>query len=149
MKKNMLLIWAALAMSLSLSLLAQDDPIAWKFYPYQDPGSEIVFPKDEGNHYGILNMEWWYSVMHLKGQTSGDRYAVLVTHFNNQIRLFTVTNLDKKVHTSGATMGLLNSASGHLELSHRTKYGKDIFRTKRGVDETTSLRGKFKPITTR
>ena len=131
MKQSKLLFWAFLAMTLSLSLLAQDDPVGWKFYPYKDPGSQIVFPKDEGRHIGVPNMEWWYSVMHLRGETSGDRYAVLVTHFNNQIRLFTVTNLDKKVHTSGATMGLLNSSFGRLDLTHRTKYGKDIFRTKK------------------
>ena len=103
----------------------------WKHYPYQDPKSQIVFPDDEGRHQGLVNMEWWYSVMHLKGQTSGDRYAVLVTHFNNQIRLFTVTNLDKNTHTSGAALGNLDAAFGHLDLTHTTKYGTDIFRTQR------------------
>jgi len=111
----------------NLALAATND---WKRYPYQASGSEIVFPKDEGAHPGIPNMEWWYSVMHLKGQSSGDHYSVLVTHFNNHIRFFTVTNLDKGTHTSGTTMGVLRSQKGKLNIAHLTKYGKDIFRSK-------------------
>ena len=100
---------------------------AWKQFPYQDPASDIVFPRDEGSHGSFL--EWWYAVLHLKGKTSGDQYSVLVSHFNNQIRFFTVTNLTKQKHTSGATLGILNSPKGFLDLTQKTKYGTDRFKS--------------------
>lgn len=104
---------------------------SWKSYPYQDPQSSIRFPIDEGRHTMIPNLEWWYTVIHAKGKSSGEEYSILVTHFNNMFRFFTVTNIDRKQHISGTTLGKLSSGQGHLDLKHVTKYGTDIFRTKK------------------
>ena len=101
----------------------------WKNYPYHENGSKIFFPKDEGRHTMFPNLEWWYSVIHAQGEITGERYSILVTHFNNRFRFFTVTNLDRKSHISGTTMGKLIAKKGYLDLKHKTKYGTDIFRS--------------------
>ena len=123
MKKILIILIIAAVYSVSAG--AQ----SWKTYPYQAPGSQIQFPKDEGGHSGFPNLEWWYAVMHLKGKNSGDQYSVLVTHFNNGLRFFTVTNLTQQKHTSGATFGFLSSPKGNLDLIHKTKYGSDHFKS--------------------
>lgn len=105
--------------------------LAWKKYPYQDPASTIRFPHDEGSHKMIPNLEWWYTVIHATSEDSGERYSILVTHFNNQVRFFTVTNLDRKVHISGTAVGQLKSAEGFLDLKHKTKHGTDIYRSRK------------------
>jgi predicted secreted hydrolase len=105
----------------------------WKAYPYTDPNSKIVFPNDEGAH-GIIfpkGLEWWYVVIHAVGETTGDKYSILVTHFNNQFRFFTVTNVTQKTHKSGTVMGILNSKQGSLDLKHITQYGTDYMRSKK------------------
>jgi predicted secreted hydrolase len=106
----------------------------WKTYPYQDPNSKIVFPQDEGFHRPIMGLEWWYVVIHAVGETTGDKYSILVTHFNNQFRFFTVTNVTQKTHLSGTTIGLLNSKFGYLDLTQTTPYGTDYMRSKKGAD---------------
>lgn len=103
----------------------------WKKYPYQAPNSSIRFPEDEGKHTMLPNLEWWYTVIHATSETSGERYSILVTHFNNLFRFFTVTNLDRKYHISGTTMGQLKSQVGFLNIQHKTKYGTDIYRSRK------------------
>ena len=105
----------------------------WKKYPYSHPDSEIVFPRDEGNHSIIFpaGLEWWYVVVHAVGETTGNKYSILVTHFNNEIRFFTVTNVTKKTHKSGTTAGALLSKRGSLDLKHFTPYGTDYMRSKK------------------
>jgi predicted secreted hydrolase len=106
----------------------------WKTYPYSDPNSEIVFPKDEGAHALLKGgLEWWYVVINAVGETTGDKYSILVTHFNNQFRFFTVTNVTKKTHKSGTTMGLLNSKQGSLDVKQYTVYGTDYMRCKQDL----------------
>lgn len=117
--------------------LATGRDLSWKHYPYQDPHSTIRFPEDEGGHKMIPNLEWWYTVIHAKGEESGESYSILVTHFNNHFRFFTVTNLDRKQHISGTTVGQLNSKIGFLDLQHKTKYGIDIYRSR--VDSNNQL----------
>lgn len=105
----------------------------WKIYPYANPDSEVVFPQDEGNHSIIFpaGLEWWYVVLHAVGETTGDKYSILVTHFNNEVRFFTVTNVTKKTHKSGTTAGILISQRGSLDLKHVTPYGTDYMRNKK------------------
>jgi len=53
----------------------------WKKYPYRPVGSLISFPKDEGIH-PIQPEEWWYTIAHLRGKTSGDLYTIMLTYFS-------------------------------------------------------------------
>lgn len=115
---------------LSFTLAFATEP-SWKKYPYQDIASTIRFPEDEGSHKMIPNLEWWYTVIHATSEDSGERYSILVTHFNNHVRFFTVTNRDRKLHISGTALGLLNSAEGSLDLKHKTKHGTDIYRSRK------------------
>ncbi len=103
----------------------------WKSYPYQEPNTEIRFPDDEGSHKPVKGLEWWYVVIHGAGQDTGDKYSILVTHFNNQIRFFTITNVTRQTHKSGSTVGYLDSKKGALDLTHLTPYGLDSMRNKK------------------
>ncbi len=103
----------------------------WKRYPYNNPDSKIVFPVDEGSHAPVLGLEWWYVVIHAVGETTGDKYSILVTHFNNRFRFFTVTNITQQTHKSGTTLGILNSKHGSLDIKHITQYGTDCMRSKK------------------
>ncbi len=127
MKKCALVLFALLF----LPLFSQASD--WKTYPYTDPNSKIVFPKDEGSHSIIFptGLEWWYVVIHAVGETTGDKYSILVTHFNNQFRFFTVTNVTQKTHLSGTTLGLVNSKAGYLDVTQVTQYGTDFMRCKK------------------
>ncbi len=103
----------------------------WRAYPHTDPASEIRFPEDEGSHAPLLGLEWWYVVIHAQGLESGDEYAILVTHFNNEARFFTVANVTRGIHRSGTTLGVLRAEKGFLDLTQTTPYGTDILRTQR------------------
>ncbi len=130
--KILLFVFVFLLISFQSKLHAQNE---WQTYPYQDPSSDIIFPNDEGRHNLITHMEWWYAVMHVEGKKTKNKYSVLVSHFNNQIRFFTITNRSTNKHTSGTTLGVLNSAKGHLDLRHRTIYGTDLFKSKRDSNQ--------------
>lgn len=105
----------------------------WKKYPYHAKGALVYFPLDEGSHPHIPGLEWWYTVIHAQGKTSGDQYSILVTHFNNSYRFFTVTNITKHTHTSGTTKGALVSQMGQLDLMQETEFGTDTWRNKRDL----------------
>lgn len=53
----------------------------WKTYPYAIPGSRVAFPKDEGVH-SKEPIEWWYTVGHLMGETTGTHYSFMLTYFH-------------------------------------------------------------------
>lgn len=71
----------------------------WKSYPYEPEGSLISFPVDEGRHTSEP-VEWWYSIGHLKGETTGTNYSYMLTYFYMNyppyqgFRIFNVTNED-------------------------------------------------------
>lgn len=113
---------------------AYSNDLSWKKYPYHQKGTDIHFPKDEGKHSMVPNLEWWYSVIHARGETTNERYSILVSHFNNHFRFFTVTNLDRESHISGTAIGRLRSKKGHLDLTQKTKYGIDFFRNKKDTN---------------
>ncbi|MCC6277293.1 MAG: hypothetical protein IT289_05185, partial [Oligoflexia bacterium] len=102
----------------------------WKQYPYYPKQANLSFPKDEGAHKAKL-LEWWYVVIHAKGETTGDEYSILVTHFSNRFRFFDVTNISANVHLSGTTNGRIKAAEGYLDVRQQTPWGTDIMRTKR------------------
>ncbi|MDZ4677950.1 MAG: lipocalin-like domain-containing protein [Oligoflexia bacterium] len=106
-------------------------PSDWKKYPYYPVQSKIEFPKDEGRHKWNSALEWWYVVMHVTGETTGNEYSVLVTHFSNGYRFFDVTNITNKTHVSGTTKGKWNAHEGFLDVTQITPYGADTMRTKR------------------
>jgi len=103
----------------------------WKKYPYQEPGSSIIFPRDEGRHRAVANLEWWYVIFHAKGKITGHDYSILVTHFNNTFRFFTITDLTEKTHESGTTRGKLQASSQYMDVNQFTQYGHDSFRIKK------------------
>lgn len=52
----------------------------WKNYPYQPEGSLLQFPNDEGRH-PDEPIEWWYTVGHITGETTGTHYTYMLTYF--------------------------------------------------------------------
>lgn len=115
---------------------------SWKKYPYQAEGTDIVFPKDEGSHKPQIGLEWWYYVIHAKGMLSGDRYSILVSHFNNHIRFFSITNVDTGEHENSSELGWLSSKKKKLDLTHKTKHGKDTLKTVAPFEYSANVFGK-------
>jgi len=52
----------------------------WKTYPYHKQGSLIYFPQDEGWH-SSEPTEWWYTVAHITGDSTGNEYTYMLTYF--------------------------------------------------------------------
>jgi len=100
---------------LPVLLLSQD----WQTYPYQPANTEISFPKDEGAHPGS-KMEWWYVNFHLKADSSGTKYGVMVTYFNNQVKILNITDETNGAFYPGSQLGTLNSGTNYLHLFHMT-----------------------------
>jgi predicted secreted hydrolase len=128
---NFMKKWIYIFITLLFFLPFTSHAADWKTYPYNNPDSKIVFPDDEGSHAPVLGLEWWYVVIHAVGETTGDKYSILVTHFSNQFRFFTVTNVTQQTHKSGTTLGLLNSKHGSLNVKQTTQYGTDYMRTRK------------------
>jgi len=69
----------------------------WKKYPYSPDKSKISFPIDEGYH-SAEPTEWWYTFAHLKGQTTGTDYTMMLTFISrdtlifNGLRIFNLSN---------------------------------------------------------
>lgn len=118
---------------LLLFLLPLVSSANWRQYPYQANGSDIVFPQDEGRHHGFPNTEWWYTVIHATGITTQHEYSILVTHFNNRFRFFTISDLTNKMHHSETKLGKLKSKSGSLNLLHYIEDTPDYFRSKKDI----------------
>jgi len=68
-------------------LCAQVSAQSWKTYPYQEPGSVILFPNDEGWHPAEA-LEWWYTTAHVTGQTTGKNYSFMLTYFYEPVPPF-------------------------------------------------------------
>ncbi len=94
-------------------------------------GGQITLPRDEGRHSPLPELEWWYVVYHVKGEITGNSYSILVTHFNNFFRFFTVSNISEKKHYSGTTLGSLKAQKNYLDLEQHTPYGIDVFKNKK------------------
>ncbi len=74
----------------------------WKTYPYHPEGSVIYFPADEGHHPEEPS-EWWYTVAHVTGETTGTEYAFMMTFFAypygafDGFRIFNLSNEDEGI----------------------------------------------------
>jgi len=98
---------------LPVLLFSQD----WQTYPYYPANTEISFPRDEGAHPGS-KMEWWYVNFHLIADSSGTKYGVMVTYFNNQVKILNITDETNGAFYPGSQLGVLNSGTNYLHLSH-------------------------------
>ena len=121
---------------LPVLLFSQD----WQTYPYHPANTEISFPKDEGAHPGA-KMEWWYVNFHLQADSSGAKYGVMVTYFNNQVKILNITDETNGVFYPGSQLGALNSGTNYLHLSHTTSTNP---RPDRFL--TLSSEGRLKPF---
>ena len=54
---------------------------SWKTYPYTPTGSLISFPIDEGRH-SAEPVEWWYTIGHIIGDSTGNHYSYMLTYFH-------------------------------------------------------------------
>lgn len=54
---------------------------SWKTYPYQQQGSVLNFPLDEGWHQPEP-IEWWYTTAQVTGSVTGHKYDVMLTYFD-------------------------------------------------------------------
>ncbi len=60
---------------------------SWKTYPYTPAGSLISFPIDEGRH-SAEPTEWWYTIGHLTGDSTGNHYSYMLTYFYYPVGIF-------------------------------------------------------------
>jgi len=111
----------------------------WKKYPYQPTGSKVRFHDDEGAH-KEAKTEWWYANYHLTGKDSGKKYGAMVAYFNNDFRLFSITDETEGKYYPMFANGTLGSSSGKLELSYDSSEGRDSW-----VNAKDWL-GNFKPF---
>jgi predicted secreted hydrolase len=98
----------------------------WKHYPYQPPGTEIIFPTDEGSHEtSDYPIEWWYVNFHLTGQTTGREYGSFVAFYKikssvaekKEVRIFSISDIASEETYTNAQIGTLTTSTDHLDLS--------------------------------
>jgi predicted secreted hydrolase len=98
----------------------------WKIYPYYPPGTDIVFPTDEGSHDEEYKIEWWYANFHLIGQ-SGREYGAFVAFYqlnstvfeNQEVRIFSISDIASEKIYSNAQIGTLTASNDHLDLNFK------------------------------
>jgi len=96
MKKNLLITFV------SFLLFSAATAQEWKTYPYDPDGSVISFPMDEGVH-NTEPSEWWYTIAHVTGETTGTNYTFMLTYFNysyagfDGFRIFNLSNEDEDI----------------------------------------------------
>jgi predicted secreted hydrolase len=100
----------------------------WKHYPYQPPGTDIVFPTDEGSHDTTqFPIEWWYVNFHLTGHTTGNEYGSYVAFYKIQspvadkkeIRIFSISDIASEKTFNNVQIGTLTASTNHLDLSFK------------------------------
>ena len=98
----------------------------WKHYPYHQPGTEIIFPVDEGSHEtSEFPIEWWYVNFHLIGQTTGNEYGSFVAFYKielpiaekKEVRIFSISDLASEKTYTNVQIGVLTASTDHLDLS--------------------------------
>jgi predicted secreted hydrolase len=99
--------------------------VYWKHYPYQPPGTEIIFPSDEGSHdVSEFRIEWWYANFHLTGQTTGKEYGSFVAFYKIQssvaerkeVRIFSISDIASQETYNNVQIGSLIASNDHLDL---------------------------------
>jgi predicted secreted hydrolase len=98
----------------------------WKTYPYHPPGTDIIFPTDEGSHdTTTFPIEWWYANFHLTGQTTGQEYGAFVAFYRintaiaekQEIRIFSISDIATEKTYTNVKIGTLTACPDHLDLS--------------------------------
>jgi len=98
----------------------------WKTYPYHPPGTDIIFPNDEGSHdTNQFPIEWWYVNFHLTGQTTGHEYGSFVAFYQihstvvekQEVRIFSISDIAAEETYTNAQIGTLIASNDHLDLS--------------------------------
>ncbi len=109
---------AIMALFISCSVNAQ----WWKQYPYQPSGSSLAFPADEGHH-PSEPVEWWYTVAHVTGDSTGTPYTYMFTNFYypqftfDGFRIFNLANdLTGEFYTETLPVNYNTISETHLEL---------------------------------
>ena len=104
---------------------------SWKQYPYNQPGSVIFFPADEGNHSNQPD-EWWYMNAHLRGLTTGKTYSIMLTFFYKQTsgtvgyRIFNIADDSlKQFYPNAVACNYTTLSNSQLEIRALTAAGKN------------------------
>jgi len=86
-----------LALLLIFFLSIKANPQSWKTYPFQQQGSLISFPADEGFHFNE-DIEWIYINGHITGESTGNDYSFVLAYFYypafgyDGFRIFNISN---------------------------------------------------------
>ena len=100
--------------------------LPWKNYPYQPPGTDIIFPTDEGAHDTCkYPIEWWYANFHLTGQTTGREYGAFVAFYKikttvaetREIMIFSISDIAIEKTYTNVKLGTLTTCPDYLDLS--------------------------------
>jgi predicted secreted hydrolase len=100
--------------------------VFWKTYPYYPPGTDIVFPYDEGAHdVNDFPIEWWYANFQITGQITGNEYGAFVAFYNIhstvladlELRMFSIADISAGNIASNTEIGTLSASDDHLDLS--------------------------------
>lgn len=100
----------------------------WKVYPYHREGTLIHFPKDEGAHPKYClgsGIEWWYTNLHLMGETTGKHYSAMAAFFNYHFRIFNLADETTHDFSSIFDYGNLSASEDSLNLSFISAEGTD------------------------
>lgn len=122
----------------------------WKHYPYQPPGTEIIFPTDEGTHNTAdAPIEWWYANFHLTGRTTGHEYGSFVAFYKiktpvveqKEVRIFSISDLASETTYNNVQIGTLTASSDHLDLSFEYITNYDIEEKQTNSEDETEALG--------
>jgi predicted secreted hydrolase len=100
----------------------------WKTYPYHPPGTDIIFPTDEGSHdIHQYPIEWWYANFHLIGQTTGQEYGSFVAFYciqstvaeKQEVRIFSISDISAEKTYTNTQIGTLTASNDHLDLNFK------------------------------
>jgi predicted secreted hydrolase len=110
---------------------------SWKQYPYQPPGTQIMFPTDEGSHEtSEYPIEWWYANFHLIGQKTGHEYGAFLAFYKIQssiaekkeVRIFSISDISNEKTYTNVQIGTLTASSDHLDLSFKYITNEDAVK---------------------
>jgi len=110
---------------------------SWKQYPYEPPGTEIVFPDDEGSHNGEYTVEWWYANFLLTGQDTGNQYGAFIAFYliqsgfaeNLEIRFLSISDIANEFTYTNAKIGTLSASTDYFDLCFTPLFGNQVLDT--------------------
>jgi predicted secreted hydrolase len=121
-----MIVMTAPSLSVNAEIIVDHEhpDMPWKNYPYQPPGTDILFPTDEGSHGEEYKIEWWYANFQFTSQ-SGREYGAFVAFYqlnskafqNQEVRIFSISDIASEKIYSNAQIGTLTASNNHLDLS--------------------------------